>query len=726
MIPVFFEFFAGGGMARLGFGPNWTCSFANDIDPKKRDAYIQNFGREHFLLRDINDVTIDDLPPGRADCAWMSAPCVGHSEAGNREGFDEKQSRAFWPAWEKIATLDVQGRAPLTVVFENVIGIKPENLRAVQAAFDRAHYRHATRIVDAQHFLPQSRERYFVVGAHRDLDVDPEPLFEQAMRAMPERNIDLTDVLDLDAENCLWEFSPAEVERCLAMMSPLQRGRFEAALASGRPIAGPFSKRMRGPKGDRVQRVEFREGVASALRVASSGGSSKQFLIIAHAGGIRMRAIQPREAARLMGLPDSYILPGKPIEALDLCGDGVCVPVVRWLAQHVLEPVLGADVPVASGRIAWSSNATSAASTRSGAEDSRSPSSTSITTTPTAIFESNRSMLVARTYRLDAKQSSNSKSSSTILALTGEEAETPALSMKPALASRQRTQRGPARAEFNPEEGVNFMMRDTSNQTKAALPSEEELHEAAEAIVKGASSEPEPKPKSKRKTAKKAKEEHPPLPDETQPAQDLPKPKREAADYDLSSILADDSDEEEYTEALPNSAKITTKLPKSKFIQVRPGREHQLLVYAIKLDEEDQKQGQLSTFVLDKKMVPYFRDELEYAITKMVVREICTIQGTSFLYMCPASTNLSNNSFNTSRREVMNDGEKGWIIVRTDMEERKYKARKRKASLKPVKPMWSEEPIGERFIRSLGDMWIRDEEHPVVKRLNGEEEDEEE
>jgi DNA (cytosine-5)-methyltransferase 1 len=60
----------------------------------------------------------------------------------------------------------------------------------------------------------------------------------------------------------------------------------------------------------RVQRVEVRfDGVANALRVAGGGGSSKQFLMIVRGVETRMRAIQPREAARLMRLPDSYICP---------------------------------------------------------------------------------------------------------------------------------------------------------------------------------------------------------------------------------------------------------------------------------------------------------------------------------------------------------------------------------------------------------------------------------
>jgi hypothetical protein len=260
------------------------------------------------------------------------------------------------------------------------------------------------------------------------------------------------------------------------------------------------------------------------------------------------------------------------------------------------------------------------------------------------------------------------------------------------------------------------------------IPETADMSPEGEPIEKAASTETPagPRPKSKPGAKlKKAKEERAPLPDETQPAPDLPKPKRAVADYDLKDIIADDSDEEEFTEALPVSANITTKLPKSKFIQVRPGREHQFIVNAIKLDEEDQRSGQLVTFVLGKKMVPYFRDELNYPITKMVVREVCTIQGQSFLYMHPASTDLSSNTYNTSRREVIANAGKGWVIVRTNQDTRKYESRKRSDKLekeKPIKPNWSDEPIGQRFMRSLGDMLINDLEHPIVKRLNGEEE----
>ena len=339
---TFLEFFCGGGMERIGLGDSWRCLFANDIDPKKGSAYAANFGRDHLMVCDVAKLTIADLPHERVDLVWLGAPCVGHSEAGNRQGFDEKQSGAFWPAWSLIEQLAAEGRAPRLVVLENVTGLLHRSgaLGVVQTAFASAGYRHAHAVIDAAHFVAQSRQRLFVIGS---LGADPAPFLADAMRSLPKRNHGLVDVLDLESENCAWEFSPAEVQRHLLMMDETNVARVAAARALEYPIAGPFARRMRdvpGPK-KRIQRLEVRfDGLANALRCANGGGSSKQFVMIINSGQTRMRAIQPREAARVMGLPDDYRLPPKPVDALSLLGDGVVVPVVRHLAERVLEPLL--------------------------------------------------------------------------------------------------------------------------------------------------------------------------------------------------------------------------------------------------------------------------------------------------------------------------------------------------------------------------------------------------
>jgi len=85
--------------------------------------------------------------------------------------------------------------------------------------------------------------------------------------------------------------------------------------------------------------VRFDE-LAGCLRTPA-GGSSRQTILVVETRKIRSRLLSPREAARLMGLSDAYILPERYNDAYHVCGDGVCVPVVRHLAQYILEPLLG-------------------------------------------------------------------------------------------------------------------------------------------------------------------------------------------------------------------------------------------------------------------------------------------------------------------------------------------------------------------------------------------------
>lgn len=82
----FLEFFAGGGLARIGLGPEWRCAFANDIDAGKCAAYRENFGGDALVEADIAALTIADLPAARADLAWASFPCQDLSLAGARGG----------------------------------------------------------------------------------------------------------------------------------------------------------------------------------------------------------------------------------------------------------------------------------------------------------------------------------------------------------------------------------------------------------------------------------------------------------------------------------------------------------------------------------------------------------------------------------------------------------------------------------------------------------------
>ena len=126
-------------------------------------------------------------------------------------------------------------------------------------------------------------------------------------------------------------------------MAPLHRARVEAAKASGAKMVGALYRRTRRDEaGNRVQRAEIRfDGVAGCLRTPA-GGSSRQSILVIENGRIRARLLSGREAARLMGLPEDYRLPKRYTDACHLLGDGVVAPVVRFLAEHLLEPLAGA------------------------------------------------------------------------------------------------------------------------------------------------------------------------------------------------------------------------------------------------------------------------------------------------------------------------------------------------------------------------------------------------
>jgi DNA (cytosine-5)-methyltransferase 1 len=135
---------------------------------------------------------------------------------------------------------------------------------------------------------------------------------------------------------------PERTARWLELMAPLHRARLEARRDRGERIVGAVYRRMRMEDGRKVQRAEVRfDGLAGCLRTPR-GGSSRQVIVVVEAGQVRTRLLSSREAARLMGLPDGYRLPKAATSALHVAGDGVAVPVVRWLAQEILEPLLGA------------------------------------------------------------------------------------------------------------------------------------------------------------------------------------------------------------------------------------------------------------------------------------------------------------------------------------------------------------------------------------------------
>lgn len=370
---TFYEFFAGGGMARLGLGSEWRCLFANDFDPKKAAAYDANHDARVLRVGDVWTLAFWELP-GQADLVWASFPCQDLSLAGAGKGLEGERSGAFRGFWKLIDGLRQDGRAPRTIVLENVCGLLTSNggadFRELCRTLGNGGYHFGALVIDAARFLPQSRPRLFIIGVRDDLAVANAgtasahwhpPALREAHRSLAAaqasrwlwfsppapvaRNSSLIDVLEIAPVDVPWH-EPEQTERLLAMMSPVNRGKVADAQGRQETLAGTIYKRTRVEAGVKVQRAEVRfDGLAGCLRTPG-GGSSRQTIIVVEDGEVRSRLISARETARLMGLPEDYKLPRNYNEAYHLTGDGVAVPVVRFIAQAIIEPLALAREPL--------------------------------------------------------------------------------------------------------------------------------------------------------------------------------------------------------------------------------------------------------------------------------------------------------------------------------------------------------------------------------------------
>jgi len=172
-VPGFYEFFAGGGMARAGLGEKWNCLFANEFDVKKTAVYEKYWPASDVLrVGDIGKLTSSDIP-GKADLAWASFPCQDLSLAGAGAGLNGDRSGTFWPFWRLMQRLIEEGRAPKIIVLENVGGALTshggKDFTAICLSFAKAGYRFGALIVDAVHFVPQSRPRLFIIALLSDV-----------------------------------------------------------------------------------------------------------------------------------------------------------------------------------------------------------------------------------------------------------------------------------------------------------------------------------------------------------------------------------------------------------------------------------------------------------------------------------------------------------------------------------------------------------------------------
>lgn len=359
---TFAEFFAGIGLMRLGLERGgWRIAFANDIDPQKEEMYRANFSDadQHFLLGDIHQIPSGEIPS--VALATASFPCNDLSLAGARGGLQGENSSAFW-GFTKILQGMKQRRPPLVLV-ENVPGFLTSNggrdFEDAMLALNDLGYAVDPFMLDAAWFVPQSRQRLFIVGVKiksTECEAINESFFQSRVRPaalsdfvfchpdinwlvrkLPEPPTGgwvLDDVLeDLPSDSPDW-WSEERGTYLLNQMSQRHRATAEKMMAGRSWSYGTVFRRIRNGKSMAELRTD---GLAGCLRTPR-GGSGRQILFKAGRGEYHVRLVSPRECARLMGANDFKI--DVPLnQALFGFGDAVCVPAIEWIARNYLNQI---------------------------------------------------------------------------------------------------------------------------------------------------------------------------------------------------------------------------------------------------------------------------------------------------------------------------------------------------------------------------------------------------
>ena len=302
------DLFAGIGGFRLAFESlGAKCVFSSEWDRYSQDTYEANFGERP--AGDITAIDAAEIPPH--DILTAGFPCQPFSLAGVTKANALGRSHGFEHKTQGTLFFDVcriiKAHRPRAFVLENVRNLvshdKGNTFRTIlESLEDELGYHVTARILNAQHLVPQHRQRIFIVGFREPTDFQ--------FPIMPDLRPRLGDILEDEVEerytltDNLWQYLQDYAAKHKA-----------AGNGFGFGIADP-------------------EGVSRTL--SARYGKDGSEILIAQAGR-NPRRLTPRECARLMGYPEWFKIPVSDNRAYRQFGNSVVVPVVRLLAQEVLQ-----------------------------------------------------------------------------------------------------------------------------------------------------------------------------------------------------------------------------------------------------------------------------------------------------------------------------------------------------------------------------------------------------
>ncbi len=326
----FIDLFAGIGGFRIAMqNLGGKCVFTSEWDKSAQITYAANFGETPF--GDITKEETKNFIPDDFDLLCAGFPCQAFSIAGRRGGFDDTRGTLFFEVAEII-----KRKQPKAIFLENVKGLrnhdKGKTLETILNVLrnDLGYFVPEPQIINAKNFgVPQNRERIYIVGFRKDLDVNA---FEY-----PNPTGDKTSFADIKEEKVVPTRYYLSTQYMLTLRN--HKARHES--------------KGNGFGYDIIQD----DGIANAIVVGGMGRERNlviddrivDFTPTTHIKGVvnreGIRKMTPREWARLQGFPDKFVIPVADVSAYKQFGNSVAVPAIQATAEKIIN-MIGSQIKV--------------------------------------------------------------------------------------------------------------------------------------------------------------------------------------------------------------------------------------------------------------------------------------------------------------------------------------------------------------------------------------------
>lgn len=313
----FIDLCAGIGGFRVGFEALGNeCVLTCEIDKFCKNTYEANFTDKNFQT-DIKKLDEKNIENFQILCAGF--PCQAFSLAGKQKGFSDVRGTIFFDI-ERI----LKYKIPETFLLENVKNLKSHDkgntFKVICKHLDDLNYWHETFLINAEYFVPQRRERIYIVGMSKDKFSEED--FKRTVHKIKQKYINLQnqskpqigDILESSVpekytlSNKLWEFLQSHANK-------------------HKKKGNGFGFGLINPEKD----INTRTITARYYKDGSE--------ILIEQKNKNPRKLTPRECARLMGYPEDYKIVVSDTQAYKQFGNSVVVPVIKMFAEILTEEI---------------------------------------------------------------------------------------------------------------------------------------------------------------------------------------------------------------------------------------------------------------------------------------------------------------------------------------------------------------------------------------------------